>query len=117
MSKTTIAKTEASLPIIRLSEDLFPRIKVYAQLGYSPERIASLLELSGRECEALVHRLTSNGDEFNQVYLNAMATGENVIDNELAKKAEKGDVEAAELLQARRNERNHLDLRRELLGF
>lgn len=117
MSKTTIAKTEASLPIIRLSEDLFPRIKVYAQLGYSPERIASLLDLSCRECQALVHRLTSNGDEFNQVYLNAMATGENVIDNELAKKAEKGDVEAAELLQGRRNERNHLDLRRELLGF
>lgn len=121
MNKTIaeIKKNEApsDLVIGQLSEEYINKVNSYGALGYSPERIASMLQLSGLKKDILIVRINSVGDTYNTAYFNGRAIGEYNIDAELAKKAEKGEIDAITMLQQRKDDRNHLDLRRDLLGY
>ena len=92
------------------------QILSFGSLGYKPERICRLLGLRGEERTELLLRLDIQGDEFYEAYRRGQALGEYNIDAELAKQAERGDTDAIELLEARKEERNELDLRMQLFG-
>lgn len=93
------------------------KVKSYATLGYSRERVCRLLGLTHRETTVLRIRLTLPGDEYYEAYEAGIAAGEMNIDSELAKQAENGDIDAIELLEERKNERYFKDLRKELFGI
>lgn len=101
---------------IFISEEYLSQVRSFGALGYSPERIVDLLGLSKKEKALLLLRLSLPGDPYAQAYANGKAIGEYNIDAELAKQAEKGNIEAIETLEQRKNERIELDLRKQLLG-
>ena len=92
------------------------QIRTYGALGYSYERIADLLELKKEERALLLICLTTPGDEYHEAYRHGLAVGEWNVDAELAKQAEKGDIEAVEALAARSKERIRRDLKKKLFG-
>lgn len=111
-------KTEAPALIDnQIGEEYISQVRAFGSLGYSPERIAAMLQFTGIKKTSLIMRINSVGDTYNTAYLNGRAIGEYNIDAELAKKAERGDVESITLLQQRKAERQESDLRRELFGF
>ena len=99
-----------------ISEDYISQVRAFGALGYSPQRIASMLGLTGSKRLALIYRITKEGDTYANAYRNGNAIGEYNIDAELAKQAEKGDVESIRTLEQRKNDRAELDVRRELFG-
>jgi hypothetical protein len=101
----------------QIGEDYIAQVRAFGSLGYSPERIASMLSLTGHKRLSLIMRITSIGDTYNTAYFNGKFIGEYNIDAELAKKAEKGEVDAIILQQQRKDERQELDLRRDLFGI
>lgn len=103
--------------IVIVSDDYLPRVRTYAIMGYSRERVCRLLELPRKMQMALAVRLSLPGDVFYETYEAGLAQGEKNIDMELAKKAENGDIDAIELLEERKNERYFKDLRKELFGI
>ena len=109
--KTNIDNIEA-LPV----KNDMSQINEYAKLGYSPQRIASMLNLSGKAKIQFVCRINSPGDTYNIAYKKGEADGEYTIDLELCNKAEKGEIEAIELLDSRKNNRNLKDLKMKLFG-
>lgn len=101
---------------ILIGDNYISQVRSFGALGYSPERIAKILRLSKKEALALIMRISIPSDPYAEAYANGKAVGEYNIDAELAKQAEKGDIQAIEMLEQRKNERIELDLRRELLG-
>lgn len=93
------------------------QIRSFGAMGYSPERIADLLNLSKEERVELTVRLSLPGDEYHNAYKNGMAVGEWNIDAELAKQAEKGDIDAIAALGTRTKERQVNDLKKRLFGI
>lgn len=97
-------------------EDLVPKVTEYAQMGYSPERIADLLRLSAERRRAFIIRISSPDDTLNIAYRESLADAEYSIDCKLADKANDGDIDSIKALAERNNERNVLELRKELFG-
>jgi len=88
-----------------------------AELGYSADRIATLLGISGRKKIALVYRISCTNDTYNLAYNKGLAESEKVIDEKLHETAKTGDVDAIKLIGERNQKRIELDIRRELFGF
>jgi hypothetical protein len=65
----------------------------------------------------LLFRLKMPGDEYHEAYMNGFAVGEWNIDAELAKQAEKGNIEAISALADRSKERVRRDLKNKLFGL
>lgn len=107
---------ELSKKEIVLSEEYIPKVRTFGALGYTPERICRLLGLKGAKRAVFLLRIELAGDTYCEAYRQGKALGEYNIDVELAKKAEKGDIESIKLLEARKNERVEKDLRNELFG-
>lgn len=103
--------------IILIGDEYVPQVRTFGALGYSPQRICTLLGLRGKEKIALTIRLSLAGDIYYDTYRNGCALGEYNIDAELAKKAEAGDVTAIETLETRKQERTVKDLRNQLFGI
>ena len=99
-----------------LGDEYINQVRTFGALGYSVPRICRLLKLHGKKKLALQIRMTLPGDAYNEAYSEGQALGEYNIDAELAKRAEKGEVDAVELLETRKNERKELDMRKELFG-
>lgn len=115
----TIEKTRSTPAVLEnsLGDEFLNKTRSFATLGYSPERIAQMLALPSRQKQILLLRIAIPGDVYNTAYYKGKADGEYNIDAELAKKAEKGEIDAITLLQERKELRNELDLRKELFGF
>lgn len=99
-----------------LGEGYLSQVRSFGALGYTPERIAALLNLTKKQKFALSVRLSLPGDVYFEAYRNGLAIGAYNIDVELVKSAEKGEADSIELLEQRRNDRALLDLRRDLFG-
>ena len=93
------------------------KVRTFGALGYDAERIADLLDLKGRLRGELVTRLSIPNDPLRVAYDNGRAIGEYNIDVELTKNAEKGDVDAIEVLATRSKERKMKDLKKDLFGI
>ena len=118
MSKESLSLSPTSdvESVSHLGDEYVSLVRNYAALGYTPERICTLLNLRGVKRTALLVRIGLSGDVYNEAYNYGLALGEYNIDAELAKRAETGDVDAIELLETRKNERKEIDLRKELFG-
>lgn len=99
-----------------IGEEYVSQVRTFGALGYTPQRICSLLGLRGKEKMALILRVGLTGDVYYDAYENGRALGEYNIDAELAKKAEDGDIDAINTLEERKNLRVELDLRKQLFG-
>lgn len=102
-----------------VGDEYVSQVRTFGALGYTPQRICSLLGLRGKEKLALTVRITLVGDVYYDAYNNGRALGEYNIDAELAKKAESGDIDAINTintLEERKNLRVELDLRKQLFG-
>lgn len=99
-----------------IGEEYVSQVRTFGALGYTPQRICSLLGLRGKEKMALILRVGLIGDVYYDAYENGRALGEYNIDAELAKKAEDGDIDAINTLEERKNLRVELDLRKQLFG-
>ena len=100
-----------------LSDEYVQQVRTFGALSYTPERICQLLGLRKAKRIALLYRIGIPGDVYCEAYHQGRALGEYNIDAELAKKAEKGDVESITLLEERKNERSEKDLRFKLFGI
>lgn len=100
-----------------LSDDYVNQVRTFSSLGYTPERIAKLINITRKEQAILVLRISLPGDVYHEAYHQGRTIGEYNIDVELAKKAEMGDIDAITLLEERKNNRVELDLRQELFGI
>lgn len=100
-----------------IGDEYINQVRSLSSLGYTPERICNMLQLSGVKSKILSLRMSLPGDTYNSAYQNGRVAGEYNIDAELAKKSEKGDIDAITLLQERKDLRNELDLRKELFGI
>lgn len=105
------------LPTVTLGNQYVERVRTYAVLGYSRERVARLIGLPRAETKVLIIRLSLPGDEYYEAYESGIASGEMNIDSELARQAENGDTDAIEMLEERKNDRYFKDLRKELFGI
>jgi hypothetical protein len=99
-----------------VDERYLPQVRAFGALGYSPERIISLLALPRMESAALLFRISRSGDSYYIAYQNGINIGEYNIDSELQKKAESGDPDSVTLMEERKNKRLELDLRKKLFG-
>ena len=102
--------------ILLIGDEYVSQVRTFGALGYSVRRICTLLQLSKKQKVALSIRMTLPGDVYYEAYQNGKAIGEYNIDAELAKQAERGDIDAIALLEERKNERVETDLRKELFG-
>ena len=117
MSDIPILKPTSDVDTVTtLGDEYVSRVRTYASLGYTVERICQLLNLRGRQKTALMIRIALPGDIYCEAYQSGLAQGELNIDMELAKKAETGDKDSIELLEKRKNERVEKDMRKELFG-
>ena len=103
--------------ITLLSNEYVQSVRTFGALSYAPERICQLLGLKKDERTVLLLRIETPGDVYYEAYRQGCALGEYNIDAELAKKAEKGDIESITLLEERKNERSEKDLRFKLFGI
>lgn len=95
----------------------FPRCAPLGALGYTPERILKLLNLTKLEKLALLCRITTPADSYHEAYEQGKAIGQYNVDAELMKQAEKGDIDAIKTLSQRQQERIEQDQRKELFGI
>ena len=107
----------SQLVLDELSDEYVNQVRTFGALGYTPERICQLLGLQKNKRIALLYRIDTLSDVYCEAYNQGRALGEYNIDAELAKKAEKGDIDAITLLEERKNERAEKDLRIELFGI
>lgn len=113
----TIDKDYSLVQFEQIGEEFIAQVRQFGSLGYAPERIASMLSITGMKRTCLIMRITTPGDTYNTAYYYGKSVGEYNIDAELAKRAEKGEVDAIILQQQRKDLRSELDLRKELFGF
>ncbi len=97
--------------------DYSSKIRTFGALGYSAERIADLLGIKGHERADLILRLLTPGDEYHEAYMNGHAIGEWNVDAELAKQAERGDIDSIETLATRSKQRLIRDMKNEMFGL
>ncbi len=100
-----------------LKQDYSAKVRTFGSLGYSAERIADLLGLSGQERSIFLIRLSTPGDPLNTAYRNGEVLGEWNIDAALSKQAEGGDVDAIKLRNDRMLERQIADMKKEKFGL
>ncbi|DBA56245.1 hypothetical protein [Porphyromonas gingivalis] len=100
-----------------LKQDYSPKVRTFGSLGYSPQRIADLLNLKGLERSQFLICINTHGDPLNLAYRNGEVIGEWNIDAALSKQAETGDVDAIKLRNDRILERKIADMKREKFGL
>lgn len=100
-----------------IGDEYVLQVRTFGALGYTPDRICSLLKLSKKDSVSLKLRISLPGDVYCEAYSQGRYMGEYNVDAELAKKAERGDVDAIMLLEERKHDRKVKDLRLKLFGI
>lgn len=109
--------TLPAIPSSLIGEEYLMQVSELSELSYSPDRIATLLGLSGTKKIALIYRISCKNDTYNLAYNKGFAESEKVIDDKLLETAKTGDVDAIKLLGERKQNRIELDLRMKLFGI
>lgn len=115
--KSEIQETVNKVVTEMIGDEYLTQVRTFGALGYTPERICRLLKLNKKDAVSLRLRIGIVGDAYNDAYQQGRYLGEYNIDAELAKKAEKGDVEAVVMLEERKHDRQVKDLRFKLFGI
>lgn len=115
MSNDVAEKVEKAVAEI-IGDEYILQVRTFGALGYTPDRICSLLKLNKKDSISLKLRISLPGDVYQEAYSQGRYMGEYNIDAELAKKAEKGEVDAIMLLEERKHDRKVKDLRLKLFG-
>lgn len=100
-----------------LTDEYVNQVRTFGALSYTPERICQLLGFTKLQRITFLLRISTPEDIYYEAYHQGRALGEYNIDAELAKKAEKGDIDSITLLEERKNERTEKDLRLKLFGI
>lgn len=107
-------------PVIPQS-DILPcsyldEVRAYATSGFTPEHIASIMDLNPVARALFLERVNTPSDEFYRAYQNGFNVGRHTVRNALKNKADKGEPEAVKLFMQSVNDEQTLELRRELFG-
>lgn len=100
-----------------LDNTLLTKIRTYASLGYSSERICLMLSLPADEAILVKIQIDTPGTDANYVYQQGLAIGDYNKDVELTKQAEKGVLEAIVLLADRKEQRDLEDFVKDRFGI
>jgi hypothetical protein len=93
------------------------KIKNFGALNYSPQRIADLLGCVGEQRRVLLVDFANDESEVAIHYKQGQGIGKYNIDAQLAKNAERGDVDAAQQLLVLRQTETVDNLKKELFGI
>lgn len=93
------------------------QITNYAALGYSPRRIAILLQVTLEDRPKFYKRLQTPGDPYHEAYQFGFAAGEYNIDATLQQQAENGHSDSAKIIAERSQKRAFDNLKRKLFGI
>lgn len=102
---------------MKLTEEKIESLKKYAEFGYSPRRIAYLLNIPKKDFLAFGEAISDENTEIGHAYRQGEALGELRIDEDLASCLAQGEHKAAEILDQRDYRRKIQKLRKELFGI
>jgi len=92
------------------------KVKEYAALGYSPERICTLLSFGKHYAAIFLLRIRTPGDELYVDYHQALALAQVEVDSKLNELAKDGDLDAIKAQAERGQERLEYELRQKYFG-
>lgn len=92
------------------------KLREFGMLGYSPEFIADILLLSGRQRQEVILRLNDPEDPYSAEYRYGAAVGRHNTQVIIADLAKDGDIEAAKMITERFEKQKIYELRKELFG-
>jgi len=93
------------------------KIRNFGALKYAPEKIVTLLALTGDEKTEFLLEINNPQSQIYTYYHQGWEIGEYNIDAELAKKAETGDIMSIIQLNERQGNRRIDDLKKKLFGI
>ncbi len=99
------------------SETMLYKIRNYGALKMSGLRMCTILGLEGDERVEFLNDLRDKTSTAYKYYHQGVEIGDYNIDAELAKQAEKGDIDSIVKLEERQHDRGIEDLRQELFGI
>lgn len=102
--------------LIKIDSCYLNRVEELALLGYSPERIVSIIDLDRTKSAVLLLKLNLPNDEFYEAYHKGLCQGEEKMDSSLHAQADDGDIDAIKLIQERNALRQEQELRKKLFG-
>lgn len=100
-----------------IDEQVLKRIRDMGALGHTPAQIAALLRIPHFERDAFLDEFTRRETKVYESYLNGKAMMDYNTNVELARAAEKGDVEAITKLDERKQEQKANELLADLFGI
>lgn len=100
-----------------IDEQILKRIRDMGAIGHTPAQIASLLRIPAAEREAFLDEFTRPETKVYESYTNGRAMMDYNTNVELARAAEKGDVEAISKLDERKQEQKAIELMADLFGI
>ena len=93
------------------------KVKEYAALGYSPERISTLLGFSKKFEAIFLLRIRTPGDSLYVDYHQAATLAQVEVDRKLKDLAKEGDLDAIKADAERTQERLEYELRHKYFGI
>lgn len=99
-----------------IDEQILKRIRDQGALGQTPSQISALLRIPFAERDAFRDEFTRPDTKVYEAYTNGKAMFDYNINVELARAAEKGDIEAITKLDERKQEQKSTELTTELFG-
>lgn len=100
-----------------IDEQILKRIRDMGAIGHTPAQIASLLRIPHTERVAFLDEFTRPETKVYEAYTNGKAMMDYNTNVELARAAEKGDVDAIAKLDERKQEQKAIELMAELFGI
>lgn len=92
------------------------RIRDYAALGHTPGQIVSLLGIAYQQREAFLDEFSRSDTKVYQSFMQGKAMMDYNVNVELTRNAEKGDTEAIEVLDQRKQNQKVAELLSDLFG-
>ncbi|WP_281671619.1 hypothetical protein [Rikenella microfusus] len=100
-----------------IDEQILKRVRDMGAIGHTPAQIASLLRIPAADREAFLDEFTRPETKVCEAYANGKAMMDYNTNVELARAAEKGDVDAIAKLDERKQEQKAIELMAELFGI
>ncbi len=99
-----------------VDDQLFKRVRDLAALGQTPGQILSILSIPYAQRDEFLGEFSRPGSRISEAYANGKAMIDYNTNLELTRKAERGDAEAIELLDQRKQNQQYNELVAELFG-
>ena len=99
-----------------ITDGLLSKVRTLAAMGYSDMRVCRILDVCSLDRKAISSLITEPGTDIIEAYQSGKAEADLVIDTELTKKAECGDIDSLEALDKRKVEHKANDIRLEYFG-